>query len=137
MSKLYYSFILLFCFYFSNGQNTATISGTVLDINTQLPLESATVYVSNVKDSTVIEFTNTNKSGVFKMVTKKTDKPVFLKVSYMGYQPYIEEQKGVLENKDFGKSYIGKFELDTYNLNLEGLEYGIKKCYKYYLSAGL
>jgi len=106
MSKLYYSFILLFCFYFSNGQNTATISGTVLDINTQLPLESATVYVSNVKDSTVIEFTNTNKSGVFKMVTKKTDKPVFLKVSYMGYQPYVEEQKGVLENKDFGKLYL-------------------------------
>ena len=80
MSKLYYSLIFLFCFYFSNAQNTTTfISGTVLDINTQLPLESATVYLSNVKDSTVIEFANTNKTGFFKMLTKKTDKPVFLK----------------------------------------------------------
>lgn len=107
MSKLYYSLIFLFCFYFSNAQNTTTfISGTVLDINTQLPLESATVYLSNVKDSTVIEFANTNKTGFFKILTKKTDKPVFLKVSYIGYQTYVEEQKGILENKDFGKLYL-------------------------------
>ena len=106
MSKLYYFFIFLFYFYFSNAQNTRTISGTVLDINTQLPLESATVYLSNVKDSAVIDFTNTNKSGFFKIVTKTTEKPVFLKVSYIGYQPYIEEQKSLLENKDFGKLYL-------------------------------
>lgn len=106
MLKSYYSVVIFFCFYFSHAQNSTIISGTILDINTQLPLESATVYLSNVKDSTVIEFTNTNKTGFFKISTKKTDKPVFLKVSYMGYQPYVEEQKGLLENKDFGKLYL-------------------------------
>ncbi len=106
MFKFYYSVILFFCFCCSKAQNTIIISGTIVDINTQLPLESATVYLSNVKDSTVIEFANTNQSGFFKMVTKKIDKPVFFKVTYMGYQPYVEEQKGILENKDFGKLYL-------------------------------
>jgi hypothetical protein len=78
----------------------------VFDINTQLPLELATVYFSNVKDSTVIEYATTDKSGFFKINTKKYDKPVFLKVNYMGYQSYVEEQTGLLENKDFGKVYL-------------------------------
>ncbi len=78
----------------------------MFDINTQLPLELATVYFSNVKDSTVIEYATTDKSGFFKINTKKYDKPVFLKVNYMGYQSYVEEQTGLLENKDFGKVYL-------------------------------
>ncbi len=106
MSK-FYSFFLFILFIFSaNAQDEFTLKGTVLDVNTQIPLESATVYFSNVKDFTVLEYTTTDKNGLFKINTKKFDKPVFLKVSYMGYQSYIEEQKGILENKDFGKVYL-------------------------------
>lgn len=39
-----------------------------------------------------------------------------------------------IENKDLGNSYIGKFELDKFDFNLEGLESGIQKCYSYYKS---
>jgi hypothetical protein len=106
MTKIY-SFLILFLFFYSaNAQNEVVIKGTVYDINTQIPLELATVYFSNVKDSTVIEYANTDKNGVFKFSTKKYDKPVFLKVNYMGYQSYIEEQNGLLESKDFGKIYL-------------------------------
>ena len=41
-----------------------------------------------------------------KSVQKKTDKPVFLKVSYVGYQSFVEAQKGIYDNKDFGKLYL-------------------------------
>jgi hypothetical protein len=106
MSKIYSSLLLLLFFYSANAQNDIVIKGTVYDINTQVPLELATIYFSNVKDSTVIEYATTDKNGAFKINTKKYDKPVFLKVNYMGYQPYIEEQNGISENKDYGKLYL-------------------------------
>ncbi|MES2575838.1 MAG: outer membrane beta-barrel protein [Bacteroidota bacterium] len=106
MSKIYSLLLLSFFFYSANAQNSIVVKGTVYDINTQIPLELATVYFSNVKDSTVIEYANTDKNGEFKINTKKYDKPVFLKVNYMGYQPYVEEQSALLESKDFGKIYL-------------------------------
>jgi hypothetical protein len=106
MSKLYFFLLfLLFCFS-ANAQEEYIIKGTVLDVNTQIPLEAATVYFSNVKDSTVLEYATTDKNGLFKMSSKKYEKPVFLKISYLGYQTYVEEQKGILENKDFGRLYL-------------------------------
>ncbi|MGO4770750.1 outer membrane beta-barrel protein [Flavobacterium sp. W22_SRS_FK3] len=106
MTRLYY-FSLLFIFaYSANAQNDIVLKGTVVDINTQLPLELATVYFTTVKDSTVIDYTTTDKNGLFRLTTKKYDKPVFLKVNYMGYQTYLEEQKELLESKDFGKLYL-------------------------------
>jgi hypothetical protein len=106
MTKIYYFLIFsLFC-YSANAQNDIVLKGTVVDINTQLPLELATVYFTTVKDSTVIEYATTDKNGSFSIKTKKYDKPIFLKVNYMGYQPYFEEEKGLLESKDFGKLYL-------------------------------
>ncbi len=106
MSKIYSFLLLLCCVFAVNAQNDVVMEGTVFDISTQIPLESATIYFSNVKDSTVIDYATTDKNGLFKITTKKYDKPVFLKVSYMGYQSYIEEQKGISENRDFGKLYL-------------------------------
>lgn len=106
MSKIYSFLFLLLFFYSANAQNDIVIKGTVYDINTQVPLELATVYFSNAKDSTVLEYANTDKNGVFKFTTKKYDKPIFIKVNYMGYQPYVEEQSALLESKDFGKLYL-------------------------------
>jgi hypothetical protein len=106
MTKFYYfSLLFLFC-YAANAQNDVVIRGTVLDVNTQVPLELATVYFTTVKDSTVIEYATTDKNGFFRLSTKKYDKPVVLKVSYEGYQTFYEDQKGLSESKDFGKIYL-------------------------------
>ena len=106
MSK-YFCFSILFFFLLkSNAQNDIHITGSVLDINTQLPIESATVYFSNVKDSTIIEYTSTDKNGLFKIVTRKYAAPVLLKINQTGYQTYTEEQTSLQENKDFGKIYL-------------------------------
>ncbi|PIF33179.1 outer membrane receptor protein involved in Fe transport [Flavobacterium sp. 9] len=105
-SLAYLLFFFLICSVSNAQSNDIVIKGTIVDINTQLPLEMATVYFSTVKDSTVIEYATTDKNGVFRINTKKIDKPVFLKVNYMGYQPLVEEQKGILESKDFGKLYL-------------------------------
>src|SRR6478609_7606411 len=101
MSKFFSFLFLLLFFYNSNAQNNIVVKGTVYDINTQKPLESAMVYFSNVKDSTVIEYTTTDKNGNFKISTKKYDKPILLKINFIGYQTYTEEQNRLLEDKDF------------------------------------
>jgi len=107
MTKIYSFLSFLFLFVLTaNAQNDITIRGTVLDVNTQLPMEMATVYFTTIKDSTVIEYATTDKNGAFRMDIKKYDKPVFLKVSYIGYQTYYEEYKGLTESKDFGKLYM-------------------------------
>ncbi len=106
MTKLYTSLVLLLFFYSVNAQNGVVVKGSVYDIETQAPLELATIYFSTVKDSAVIEYATSNKKGEFKLEIKKYDKPVYLKVNYVGYQPYEEEQKGLLESKDFGKIYL-------------------------------
>ncbi|TDO96550.1 outer membrane beta-barrel protein [Flavobacterium sp. 245] len=103
----YFSYLLFFLFCVAaNAQNDIIIKGTVVDLNTQVPLEMATVYFTTVKDSAVIEYATTDKNGVFRINTKKINKPVFLKVNYMGYQTLVEEQKELVESKDFGKLYL-------------------------------
>lgn len=74
-------FLILFLFYYlGNAQNDIVVKGTVIDGNTQLPLELATVYFTKVQDSTIIEYATTNKNGVFNIKTKKYDKPIFWKL---------------------------------------------------------
>ncbi|WP_343705640.1 outer membrane beta-barrel protein [Flavobacterium sp.] len=106
MTRIYSLLLFLAFVYSANAQNNIVIKGTVVDINSQLPLELATVYFSAVKDSTIIEYATTDKNGNFIINTKKYDKPVFLKVNYTGYQAYFEEQKALTESKDFGKLYL-------------------------------
>ena len=86
MSKNYFSLLLFLFFFVVNAQNNIVIKGTVHDNSTQKPLESAMVYFSTVQDSTVIEYTTTDKNGDFKIATKKYDKPVFLKINFIGYR---------------------------------------------------
>ncbi len=112
MPKFYFLLVFFTTCVFS--QNTISIKGKILEKNTQVPLESATVYLTSVKDSTVIDYTITDKNGSFKMETRKVSKPVFLKVSYIGYQSYKQELESLMESKDFGTL---RLEENANNLN--------------------
>jgi hypothetical protein len=101
MSKLYL-LLLLFCCSITSFSQNITIKGKILEGKTQVPLESATVYLSRVADSTVVDYTITDKNGGFSITTKKITKPVFLKVSYIGYQTYKQQLESIATDKDFG-----------------------------------
>ena len=73
------------------SQNAIAIKGKICDSKSQLSLEAATVYLSSTADSTVIDYTITDKKGAFLMNTRKITKPFFLKVSYVGYQTYKQQ----------------------------------------------
>lgn len=104
----YLSFLFALAFSFNTNAQSYTLKGKVLNINNQLPLESATVYITTVKDSTILEYTLTDKNGNFNFAVKKNDKPVFLKVTYMGFETFAEEQKDVTANKDFDNIYLAE-----------------------------
>lgn len=99
-------FFWIVCFFLftsiSFGQ-TIIFEGNVTDEINQLPLEAATVYVSNAKDATLIEYTITDKKGKFYLNLKKKEVPVILKISMAGFEDYILDLKSIHKAIDFGR----------------------------------
>lgn len=110
MSKFFCFSLLLFFILSATAQNDITISGKILDINTQLPVELATIYLSSVKDSSVIDYTVSDKKGNFKFAFKKNTKPVFLKISNIGYKIFLKEFKEVQKSIPLGNIYMEQSE---------------------------
>ncbi len=102
MRKKYLLILSLFLSVASFAQNNIIIKGKILDKSSQIPIEAATVFLTAVKDSTVIDYTISDKNGFFKMDTKKINKPFFLKISYLGYETLKKEMPSISESKDFG-----------------------------------
>ena len=102
MRKIYFFLAILLLSFSAYSQNSITLKGKIIDQKSQLALESATVYLSTVKDSTLVDYTITDKNGFFKIITKKISKPTSLKISYLGYQTYKQESKEISEDRNFG-----------------------------------
>lgn len=106
MPKFYLYLLLFFTCFTAFAQNTITVKGKIIDETSKLPLESATVYLSSVQDSTVIDYTISDKNGFFKLETKKITQPVFLKISYIGYQTFRKQEKEITQSKDYGLLHL-------------------------------
>ncbi len=62
----------------------------------------------------MVDYTITNKNGNWELKTKSIDKPVFLKISYVGFADYKQQFDKLTESKDFGTL---KMEDQSTNLN--------------------
>lgn len=102
--KINLFFVLIFLFTLKiQAQNTVLISGTATDEIVNMPVEAATVYLSLKKDSTVIDYTITDKEGKFKLEIKKVNEPVFFRVSDDLNGDYFVEFESLMENKELGE----------------------------------
>lgn len=101
MPKSLLSF-LIFLVSLTAFSQTITLRGKVLEDQTQLPLESATVYLTRVSDTVVVDYTITERDGGFVMKTPKSAKPMQLKVSFVGYKTFVKEMQAVDKDQDFG-----------------------------------
>ena len=81
------------------AQNKLTISGKLTDENKK-PIESATIYLSAQRDSTLIDYTISDTKGGFSLPVKKIDYPVFVSVSSIGYEDYTQKFDAINENVD-------------------------------------
>ncbi len=100
MQKILCLFLLFSTFVVA--QNTFTIKGKVVDKTTQTPLESATFYMTKVKDSTVIDYSITDANGAFIVERKAVNEPFILRVSYTGFLPFSKKMEGLSANLDLG-----------------------------------
>ncbi|OYQ44412.1 hypothetical protein CHU92_02430 [Flavobacterium cyanobacteriorum] len=80
---------------------TVTLKGKVAD-NAGIPLESATIYLTSAKDSSVVTYTISGKSGSWELKTHKLVYPVYLKVSFVGLLDYSQLLENVTADQDFG-----------------------------------
>lgn len=97
-------FVLLSCVAF--GQNSFTIKGKAVSKEVNLPLESATIYITAAKDSTVIDYTISNKNGNFSISVKKLNQPFIVKVASLGYQTWEKEFPKLTSDIDMGEIFI-------------------------------
>jgi len=85
---LYFLGLLLVCFnsLFAQVPSRATIKGSICD-TAGIAIPSAMVMLLNVKDSTLINFTQVDEKGIFEFRNLKNS-GYLLKVSHMSYLPY-------------------------------------------------
>lgn len=90
--------LAFFCAFASYSQSKEfKISGKVISEAENTPLESATVHLERIKDSTLITYTISDKDGKFTLEGKSFDKDLNLFISYVGYRTH--KQKIVLDKE--------------------------------------
>ncbi len=96
-------FFLFFIHSFIFAQEKVSISGKAVDEVLKSPVEAATVYLSLKKDSTVIDYSITDKNGNFKLEVKKVQEPVFFSISDDLNGDFRAEYESLTENKELGE----------------------------------
>ena len=89
MKKFILVGFVLFCTLLSFSQSKKfKISGTIVSEETNMPLQSATVFLKRAIDSSLITYTISDRNGKFLLENKTSDKKANFFVSYIGYQTY-------------------------------------------------
>ena len=111
--------LLLLLFATLSFSQTITLKGKVTDPD-DIPLEAATIYISSVTDSTLVEYTISDRNGNWELRLRKTENPIYLKVSFMGFANYTEQLEGITEDKDFGTIKMSEQSTDLSEVIIVG-----------------
>src|SRR5690606_32932575 len=87
------------------------ISGTILAESDKTPLESATIYLETLKDTTLVTYTISDKNGKFTLENSTYNDSLNLTISYIGFETY---SKIIALNKP--EFQLGTIELKTANM---------------------
>ncbi len=90
MKRTLLTALLLGCYAFVFAQNS-TVSGTIISEDDKSPLESATIYLERVQDSSLVSYTISDKDGKFSLVNDSNEKRLNLYVTFVGYQTYVKQ----------------------------------------------
>ncbi|MBC8756738.1 TonB-dependent receptor [Kordia sp. YSTF-M3] len=91
------------------------ITGKIIDKTAKTPLESATVYIESIKDSTLITYTISDRKGNYELSTRTKLKEVNLFVTFNGFQTYKQKvtlDTSVIRLPDIGLE-LASNELDA------------------------
>lgn len=116
MKNLY----LLLCFLMGSSITVAQefhITGKVMDAANKEALEASTIYAESLKDSSLISYTITGKTGDFDLAFNTQEPRVKLYVSYNGYQS--QSRSLTLDQRTLA---LGDFLLEIQAEQLEGVD---------------
>jgi len=104
------------------------IKGKVIDIDKK-PIESATVYLSTKKDSTLVDYTITDPKGLFTLPLKKIDEPTFMTISLFGYEDFAKDFERITESIAIDAITLNTSSdiLDELVINTDGPPVRVKK----------
>ncbi|THD68774.1 TonB-dependent receptor [Robertkochia marina] len=111
---------LLLCFLLGSNVIIAQefhITGKVMDAANKQALEASTIYAESLKDSSLISYTITGKTGDFDLAFNTQEPRVKLYVSYNGYQP--QSRSLTLDQRTLA---LGDFLLEIQAEQLEGVD---------------
>lgn len=106
MKKILFLLIFIFNALFFNGQ-TVSIDGKARDYNNKL-IENATVYLLKQRDSSIINYTATNKEGKFSLKTNPVNEPTFLKIDAEKLASYSVTFDKIDQSLSLGEIELGK-----------------------------
>jgi hypothetical protein len=126
-----YLFILLFLFTgipVSFAQKHVTVKGHVVDSLSKKPLELSTVAAVDLKDTSLIAYTLSKKTGDFELSNLPSGKKIKLVISYTGHKSFIKAltfQKN--EVVDIGEIALSNKMLDEVVIRAQRVPITIKK----------
>jgi hypothetical protein len=77
------------CFSYSQSK-PFEISGNLFAQENKIPLESATIHLERIKDSSLVTYTISDKNGGFVLQGKTPDSTLKLYISYIGYKTHVQ-----------------------------------------------
>lgn len=89
-------FVVLTCLFFpakifAQKKITRAFAGVVRDSSGNLPLESATISATDLKDSSLLTYTLSDSKGRFELKALPTELSLMVTVSFHGYRTYIRK----------------------------------------------
>ncbi len=104
------------------------LKGKVVDPDKK-PIESATVYLSSKKDSTLIDYTITDVKGIFTLPVRKIEEPTFMTISTLGFEDFSKEFESIIASVDLGTISLNTSGdlLDELVINTDGPPVRVKK----------
>jgi hypothetical protein len=111
--------LLLFLCAANSFSQTITLKGKITD-SQDFPLEAATIYLTRVKDSSIIDYTISGKGGLWEIKVKKLSSLVFLKVSYVGLANYKQEYPALEQDRDFGTLKLADQSIELNEVVIQG-----------------
>ncbi|MEP5341659.1 MAG: outer membrane beta-barrel protein [Algibacter sp.] len=89
--KYYFFVFAIFCVTRSIAQTKPfKIYGTLIAETDKTALESATIHLERIKDSSLVTYTISDENGKFYLEGKTTEKRLNLYISYVGYQTHYQ-----------------------------------------------
>ena len=106
MRRIFVLFLFSIILIAANAQDHGTVKATILDTLTNQPIPLVTISILQQKDSALVSYTVTDKSGAF-ILRNLPDGPSILLITHIGYQSqHIRLNFNKTRMIDLGKHYL-------------------------------